>query len=96
MVVDKIINSAVGCTECCPFCFSPCLLTIKDHNEDHESDNHMFEGIRGTIMSGTGKLFNHKNCNLNVSNRELRIRFRSANNGEYFYYADYKKYFPKW
>lgn len=41
--------SAIGCTECCPFCGAPCELTIIDHNEQHFTNNHKIKGIYDTI-----------------------------------------------
>jgi len=91
-ISKKIEKCSLGCTNCCPYCGSPCQKTVSGHADPCETKFHLYHGIQGRSRNGTDNLLNNITCNGLVKS-DLYLIYAD---GKKEPFRDYKQYHPDW
>ncbi|KAL3887332.1 hypothetical protein ACJMK2_027274 [Sinanodonta woodiana] len=94
VVMERILENVMGCTEGCPFCGALCLVTHRNHKEQHFTTLHRPEGCIGRYYRTT-KMLSINMCPEAISKNS---RFEYLENGVHKWcnYRDYTKVYPRW
>ncbi|KAL3887300.1 hypothetical protein ACJMK2_027242 [Sinanodonta woodiana] len=94
VVMERIFNNVIGCTEGCPFCGALCLVAHRNHTEQHSTTFHRPEGCIGRYYRTT-KILAVTTCPEAISKNS---RFEYLENGVHKWcnYRDYTNVYPRW
>ncbi|KAL3887303.1 hypothetical protein ACJMK2_027245 [Sinanodonta woodiana] len=94
VVMERILENVMGCTEGCPFCGALCMVAHRNHTEQHFTTLHRLEGCIGRYYRTT-KLLAVTTCPEAISKNS---RFEYLENGVHKWcnYKDYTNVYPRW